>query len=395
MAAPPPGDPLGAFCRDNHVALDPTGSGPLDGLTFVVKDCYDIAGTRTGFGQPDWLRSHPPASATAPVVTQLLAAGARAVGRTICDELTFSLTGENIHYGTPANPRCPDRVPGGSSSGSASAVAGGAVDFALGTDTAGSVRLPASYCGLLGIRTSHGIISSDGVLPLAPSFDTIGWFARGARVLEAVGDVLLAGLPAGERPERLLIARDAVALVEPPVRAAVAPAIERLRRHFLTAIEVDASPEGLERWMECFRTIQGAEVWANLGSWVTAVRPNLAPAIAERIAWSATVTHEAAETARQMRRHAGHHLEALIRPGDVLCVPSAPRAAPPRGTATATAEVTYRFQAICLLCIAGLGSLPQISLPLAAIDGCPLGISLVGAHGTDRQLLRLARDIIG
>ena len=135
--APPPHDPVGAFCRDNHVALRGSGSGPLAGLTMAVKDIYDIAGHRTGFGNPDWLRTHPPATETAAAVQQLLDAGADMVGRTLTDELAYSLSGENIHYGTPVNTACPDRVSGGSSSGSAAAVAAGLVDFALGTDCGG------------------------------------------------------------------------------------------------------------------------------------------------------------------------------------------------------------------------------------------------------------------
>ena len=156
----PPDDPLGAFCRVNHVALEPTGRGPLDGLSFAVKDVFHIAGHRTGFGHPDWLRTHPPATATAVAVRLLLAAGARMVGKTLTDELAYSLSGENMHYGTPVNPRCPQRIPGGSSNGSVVAVAGGLVDFALGTDCGGSVRLPASYCGVLGMRPTHGRVSS-------------------------------------------------------------------------------------------------------------------------------------------------------------------------------------------------------------------------------------------
>ena len=128
---------LGAFCRVNHVEAEPVQEGPLNGLTFSVKDIFDVAGSRTGFGQPGWLESHPPAASTAPAVASLRGAGARLVGRTICDELTYSLTGENVHYGTPMNPRCPDRVPGGSSSGAGSAVAGGLCDVGLGSDCAG------------------------------------------------------------------------------------------------------------------------------------------------------------------------------------------------------------------------------------------------------------------
>lgn len=184
-------DPLGAFCRDNHVALKPTSAGILDGLRFGVKDVFHIAGHRTGFGNPNWLATHPPGDHTAAAVTDILAAGADMVGKTISDELTYSLAGENAHYGTPLNTAAPDRVPGGSSSGSAAAVAGGSVDFALGTDCGGSVRLPASYCGILGIRPTHGLVSVDGVIPFAPSFDVVGWFARDADVFEQVGRVLL------------------------------------------------------------------------------------------------------------------------------------------------------------------------------------------------------------
>ena len=128
--------------------LLPTGTGSLDGLCFAVKDVIDVAGCKTGCGNPTWRDSHPPAVAYGVCVEQLLRAGALCVGKTICDELAFSLLGENHFYGTPLNPQAPDRVPGGSSSGSACAVACGLVDFALGADTGGSVRVPASNCGI-------------------------------------------------------------------------------------------------------------------------------------------------------------------------------------------------------------------------------------------------------
>src|SRR5947199_6802555 len=158
--------------------LPPTGSGMLDGLCFAVKDLIDVAGWKTGCGNPTWRDSHPPAMAHAVCVEQLLRAGARCVGKTICDELAFSLLGENHFYGTPLNARAPDRVPGGSSSGSASAVAAGLCDTALGTDTGGSVRVPASFCGLYGIRPTHGRIDMSGVMPQAPRTGTTRWFAR-------------------------------------------------------------------------------------------------------------------------------------------------------------------------------------------------------------------------
>src|SRR5262249_17092390 len=212
---------LGALCQENAGEADPTGSGPLDGLTFAVKDVFDVAGQRTGFGQPTWLATHLPAEATAPAVGRLLAAGACMIGRAICDELTYSLDGENVHYGTPLNPACPERIPGGSSSGSASAVAGGLCEFSLGTDCAGSVRIPASFCGLYGMRPTRGRVPLKGAAPFARSFDTAGWLTRDADVLELVGHTLIdersMDAPGnsrllGERPARPhgLIAQDAL-----------------------------------------------------------------------------------------------------------------------------------------------------------------------------------------
>lgn len=389
----PPDDPLNAFCRANHAALPPIASGALDGLDFVAKDVMDIEGSTTGFGQPDWLRSHQPAEAHAGSVERLLRAGARLVGRTICDELTYSLSGENVHYGTPVNTKAPDRIPGGSSSGSVAAVAGGLVDVALGTDCAGSVRLPASYCGVFGMRPSHGRIAATGIIPFAPSFDTVGWFARDPALLERVGDVLLDGPDDPEQPRRLLIAEDAFDLVDRSVVEALAPAVDIVRGPFAEIADVAVCPTDLNDWRECFSLIQGAEIWANLGAWIDARQPKLGPGIKDRIAFARKITPDQARAARQGRQHIIEQLQIIIQPGTVLCVPSAPRAAPLKGTATSTIEVTYRHQAICLLCIAGLGGLPQISLPMATIDGYPLGLSLIGPVGSDRHLLKFARTL--
>ena len=170
--------PLNAFCRHATARLDGAPAGPLAGLRFAAKDLFDIEGHVTGAGNPDWLALHAPATRTAPVVRRLVDAGASMVGKTHTDELSRGIFGENAHYGTPVNPKAPGRVPGGSSSGSAAAVSGGLVDFALGTDTGGSVRIPASFCGIYGIRPTHGRLPLDGVVGQARSFDTVGWFAR-------------------------------------------------------------------------------------------------------------------------------------------------------------------------------------------------------------------------
>src|SRR5436853_1546588 len=213
--------------------LPPTGSGSLDGLCFAVKDVIDVAGCKTGCGNPTWRDSHPTAVAHAVCVEQLLRAGASCVGKAICDELAFSLLGENYFDGTPLNPRAPDRVPGGSSSGSASAVACGLVDFALGTDTAGSTRIPASNCGIWGFRPSHGFISLAGVNPLAPSFDTVGILSQNADVLARVGLVLLACAPApASSPCRVHLIHEGFALADTDVQQAMSEPVRRLRDFF-------------------------------------------------------------------------------------------------------------------------------------------------------------------
>ncbi len=388
-----PDDPLGAFCRHNHVSLAGAGKGPLAGLTFAVKDLFHIEGHRTGFGHPDWLATHPPAAYTAPAVKQLLAAGADMVGRTHCDELCYSLTGENVHYGAPVNVNAPGRIPGGSSNGSAAAVAGGLVDFALGSDCGGSVRIPASYCGILGLRPTWGRVSLEAAVPFGPSFDVAGWFARDAVILEKVGRVLLADDDAAARPARLLIARDAFALIEPAASAALGPAVARLEGLIGKSEEVEVSPEGLVAWFETFRTIQAAEVWASVGAWVSQVKPQLGPGVKERIAWAATVTPDTLAKANLRRAQVRARMDQVLRPDDVLCLPTSPRAAPLIGTPVDKIEIEYRNQAMCLLCIAGLAGLPQLSLPMARIDGLPLGLSIVGRQGADTMLLALATKI--
>lgn len=387
---------LGAFCRVNHVEAEPVREGPLNGLTFSVKDIFDVAGSRTGFGQPAWLESHPPAVSTAPAVASLLGAGARLVGRTICDELTYSLTGENVHYGTPVNPRCPDRLPGGSSSGAGSAVAGGLCDVGLGSDCAGSTRIPASYCGIYGMRPTHGRIPVDGVCQFAPSFDTVGWMAREAAVLARTGNILLAGTADAGLPgsvTTIIVARDAFQLAGPSAERSLAASVARLCDAVGQSREITVSDEGLERWAECFTTIQAFEIWRSLGDWVERARPELGPGIRERIAHAATVLEEDAERQRVFRASVVERLGERVPPGTVLCLPTAPGAAPLRHSPSDDVEVAFRARAISLLCMAGLGGLPQLTLPLGTLDGCPLGLSILGARGTDSALLALAASL--
>jgi amidase len=305
-------DPLGAFCSDQEVRIEGKDSKALSDLTFAAKDVFDIAGFQTGAGNPDWLRTHSPAKVTASAVQRLLDAGAALAGKTHTDELTYSLNGENYHYGTPVNPNAPGRIPGGSSSGSASAVAGGLVDFALGTDTGGSVRLPASNCGIYGFRPSHGLVANDHVVPLAPSFDTVGWFARDAKLLERVGKVLLA--PRDYEPffQRFLLATDAMDLVFTPARRALDEALGVIREALGPIETLSLYGGSAEKWMNTFRFIQGAEVWQSHGEWISANNPSFGPEIHERFRWAASIAPEQARSARLIRSRVTEQLDELL-----------------------------------------------------------------------------------
>lgn len=384
-------DRLNAFCRHTHATAKGAAGGPLAGLTFGAKDIYDIAGHRTGFGSPEWLETHAPATCTAPAVQAMLDAGAELVGKTHTDELTYSLNGENAHYGTPVNVNAPGRIPGGSSSGSAAAVAGGLVDFALGSDTGGSVRAPASFCGIYGMRPTHGRASLEGACPLAVSFDTCGWFARDAALLEKVGRLLL-GESAAVAPGPLLLAEDAFGLAGSIVAAALQPGVERVQALHGRARPVTVSEEGLAQWFQVFRVLQGAEAWAQHGEWVRRVQPRLGPGVKERFEWAATIQPDEVEAGQRRREQITRRMDELLAGDAVLLLPTLPGIAPRLNTPPAELD-DFRVSAMSLLCIAGLARLPQVSLPLGSVDGCPVGLSLVARRGGDTMLLALAKTL--
>jgi amidase len=385
-----PNDPYNAFCRHTHVELDGAPEGPLRGLTFAAKDVFDVAGHRTGNGNPVWLETHGPAARTASAVERLLAAGANMVGKTHTDELAYSLNGENVHYGTPTNPRAPGRIPGGSSSGSAAAVAGHLVDFALGTDCGGSVRLPASYCGIYGIRTSHGLVPIDGVADLAASFDTVGWFARDAQMMRRVGDVMLPAGPAFA-PKRLLIAGDAFAFAGDDITAALAAAVTQLKCALPDHWTVEAYTGDPAAWPGIFRIMQGDEIRRRHSAWIDAHHPRFGPGVAERFRWTRTIDPAEVEHMRTQREAVAAHMAALLGDDALLCLPTAPGIAPKLATPAAELEA-FRARAFALLSIAGLARLPQLSLPLGTMADCPLGVSLIAPRGRDRGLLNFAAE---
>ena len=392
-------DDHGAWVPGPRCERAPLAYGLLAGLQVAVKDLIDVAGAVTGCGNPDWAASHALARRDAAVVTALRKAGAAVAGKSVTDEFAFSLEGENAHHGTPRNPRAPDRLPGGSSSGSAVAVAAGLVDVALGTDTGGSVRVPGSFCGLYAIRPTHGAVSLDGVLAFAPSYDTVGWFARDAALLRRVGDVLLpaeqraAASPCGE----LRLVRDAFALADDAVARWLA---DRAAEWCLgPSMDVYDGEPGM--WLTAYATLQGDEIRRHLVPEMQALRPRLGATIATRFAGLDAIGEFDVQAARAWRRRQADRLDDLLGGGVVLVVPTTPGPALAR-SAGDTERSAFYAAALTLNAIAGHVGLPQVTLPFVPTDdgvcsqpeaGLPIGLSLIGARGSDASLLELAETL--
>jgi amidase len=385
-------DPLNAFVPHATVFIRGAPVGPLAGLTFAAKDIFDVAGFVTGGGNPDWARTHDAAAMHAPVVQTLLDAGATLIGKTISDELTRGILGVNCHYGTPVNPRAPDRVPGGSSSGSASAVAGGLVDFALGSDTGGSVRIPASFCGVYGIRTTHGRIPLEGILKQAPSFDTIGWFADDAEVMDRIGALLLGGGVPDARLECLVIAADAFEVAGAASTAALQPATDRVKALAESCDTVRLCPTSLRDWQHAKFTEHNWEAARSFAEWIDRTNPRLGYDCAQRLTQAAAITEADVRSVEPVRKAHRDRMAEILAPGSFVLLPSAPGPAPLRGLRQSEMQEVRQHLAL-LSCIADGAGLPQISLPVAEIDGCPLGLSLIGPSGADEALLALARTL--
>jgi amidase len=387
-------DAVNAFVPGIELRIDGRAGGPLSGLTFAAKDLFDVAGHPTGGGNPDWARDRPLPARHAWAVQTLLDAGATLVGKTITDEVSLGILGENPHHGTPLNSRAPDRVPGGSSSGSAAAVAAGLCDTALGTDTGGSVRVPASFCGLHGIRPTHGRLPLDGMLPQAPSSDTTGWLARDADTFARVSAVML-GEPIPEAmPARLIVAVDAFGLADAEAAAALAPMVARLSRLVGEVREEALAPPGLSAWARAQRTLQPWEAWLTFREWIDRANPRLAFNVARGLVQAAAIPESERAWAELIRREARARMARLLAPGTICCLPTTPFPAPPRGLPLAV-QNPVRDRILCLCAHGGLTGVPQVSLPGAAVGGLPIGLSILGAPGADAMLVSVARAMGG
>ncbi|MBW4042814.1 MAG: DUF3225 domain-containing protein [Acidobacteria bacterium] len=359
-------------------------SGPLLGRRVAVKDLFAIAGHRIGAGVPAVLEDAPLETVTARAVQVLLDAGASVQGIARTDELAYSIAGANPHYGTPPNARVPGALPGGSSNGPASAIALGQADIGLATDTGGSIRVPASYQGLWGLRTTHGRVPRDGLLPLAPRFDTVGWLTRDRALLAVVSRVSAIGAPAAAAPERFAVAPGLLAALTAPVRDAFTT--------WTRDLEVDETDLGdVAAAQEAFRVVQAAEAWQVNGPWLTAHPDAVSGAVAARFrAAAALTTDEVARAAESLETHRERLERALA--DAILLLPSAASIAP-QTTADAAAVDAVRTQTLRLTCIAGILGAPALSAPLIEIEGAPLGVCLVGPRNSDDALIHRAASL--
>lgn len=382
-------DTYGAFTEDG-LNVEPSGSGLLNGLSFAVKDVFAVKGHTNGAGNPTWKATHAPATQHADAVAALLKNGARLRGMTVTDELMYSLKGDNVHFPPTINPRVPGAFSGGSSSGSAVAAAAGLVDFAIGTDTGGSIRIPSSYCGLFGIRPSHGVVSTGGLIPLAPSFDTVGWMTRDASLLATVGSCLLPEQDVKPYARFYLLAEAWDQIGDLQVKTVLKNALNQMlpERPFE---EMWLEGETLPELAETFRIVQGMEAWQAHGQWISEHHPVFGQDIAGRF-----------EAASQMKKDETYR-EALARKADfserlrkflgdnaLIAIPTTYGPAPERNAAFEE-SAHVRTRTMRLTCIAGVSGLPQVTVPVLAGQKS-VGLSFLSGYGTDRQLLAFVQE---
>lgn len=385
-------DDIGAFVPGPRARVEGRAGGPLDGLTFAAKDLFDVAGVPTGGGNHDWPTGRPIPEKHSWAVQTLLDAGATLIGKTITDEVSLGILGENAFDGTPRNVRAPGRVPGGSSSGSAAAVAAGLCDTALGTDTGGSVRVPSSFCGLYGIRPTHGRIDTAGMLPQAPTSDTTGWFARDAATFARVSSVMLGEEIPPTLPTSLVIAVDTFGFADASVAAALHPTINRLAALIGHCREDIMAPQGLSVWARAQRTLQPAEAWNTFKHWLDERNPRFAFSVARALVMGSMIPEGERNWASLMRQEVRGRMAHLLPEGTILCLPTTPFPAPPVGQPLAVLD-PLRDRITCLCAQGGLAGHPQVNLPGSTVDGLPVGLSIIGPRGSDAALVAVARAL--
>lgn len=388
----PPYDPLSSFVRDNHVALLGNNNGKLSEYVFSAKDVFRIKGSTWGNGHPDWLANSQPDDFTAPGVQELLDNGADLVGKTICDELCYSISGENWNYGHPINPHDVRRYAGGSSSGSCTSVAGGLVDFSIGSDCLGSVRIPASYNGIIGIRPTYNRIDTTGEAPYCDSMDVFGFVAKETKIFEDVAEVLLKEDTKEFNFKRLIIARDCFDVLDEDIKESLDETVTFIKQNFDEITEINVADVDLSKWVKVFQIIQGFEVWESYGGFINKYKPRLSPGPKARLKEASEITMSAYRSAKEEMKKIEKQIEKLLSDDTVILLPTASSIAPLKSESLEVIN-HYRKQSSKLLCISPLSGTPQLTLPMSKQEGVPLGISLIGPKHSDRALIDLGTKL--
>lgn len=382
----PPLDPLQAFVRENHIALNGLENGPLASYVFAAKDVFKIKGSTMGNGHPDYLRNREPDEITATAIDLLLENGADLVGKTVCDELCYSISGENYHYGSPLNPHDIRRLAGGSSSGSCVATAGGLVDFAIGSDCLGSVRVPASYNGLIGLRPTYERVDNTGEAEYCESMDVLGYVAKETDVFQKVSQVLLGEDEFSTEFSKLFIPDDLFEAVNEDVQEALNPALNKISDKVTSVEHITLAEEGLDAWVETFQTVQGYEIWESYGGFVRKYKPYISPGPKSRLEFASTITLQQYTEAKEQMERIRERLVEVLPEDTLLVMPTASSVAPLKSSPQEEINA-YRAQSSKLLCVSPLTGVPSLQLPMATQHNVPLGISLLSAHHTDRALV--------
>jgi amidase len=387
-------DQYDAYCAHADVVRRGSDRGPLAGQTFAAKDIYNVAGHTCCAGSPDWLATHAPAAATSSAVQKLLDAGATLVGMTRTTELTYSGTGRNELLGTPINPAAPDRLPGGSSSGSAVAVAAGIVDFALGSDTGGSIRIPAALCGVYGLRVTHGAIANDGVVPLAPSLDTLGAFASDLETLRTVHEALLDHEPASSPWSGAVRPEDAWSVVDSEVATALAPMVDRLADILLVRkTDLADAPGGLAQWVDDTRVCQAFEAWQTHGEWVSEAPRTHSILVGRRLEAARAISADDARRAYAARKAASQRMHDIVGADTVVVLPACPTIAP--SVESPDDDLLEWWARVSQVTAPGhLAGLPQLTVPAGSVSGAPVALSLLGPPRSELALIDLAERLL-
>ncbi|GAB4845309.1 Translocon at the outer membrane of chloroplasts 64 [Ancistrocladus abbreviatus] len=390
----------------------PKAPHPLTGFSFAVSDIFYIEGYLTGFGHPDWARTHEAASQTASAVSAVVEGGATCVGKTVVTEMAYSFSGENKHYGTPTNPGAPARVPGGPSSGAAVAVAANLVDFSLGMDTVGGVRVPAGFCGIIGFRPSHGAISHAGVIPVCPSLDTIGCFAKDPNVLRQVVHVLLQLQFTGQHnPRQMLIADDCFELIKIPIDRVSQPVIRSMEKLYgrqilkhenlgdyisskaptLKAfcskqINVAAQTSPLRSLAHAMQLLLRHEFTQNHQEWINSVKPSLDPVITAQMQNVQDMSEIEIQKLHSIRDEVRSALNSLLKDDGILVIPTSADPPPKLGGKEILSE-DFENRLFCLSSVASMSGCCQVTVPLGYHDKCPVSVSFIARHGGDRFLI--------